>query len=310
MVYLSAKLVPVRVRQLRGFVAADPWTGTPARHWTLNLYRMISQDLATNLEWSLIKPKRKPRPDSGDPVPGGRALRWMEAIGFVADGGGKPRLLPRVLHRLWMGGEVPDIALPAMIARIEPALRRSDYDTSFAIRLVRILGWMLACLGVVALLGTVLFLPPGAHVPKGTTPQAFRAEPAAERSIMVPGGLAVASIMALPNGTGLQVAPGLVVPPGNRTLGWFQADDGRRLVCTTPARSFGPTFTRSGRWSAPRPCRSPNPCSPRPGRGYPCSIRGSCSCNSGIGPIRARRPGSRIHPRRCSSRLRSESPAS
>ena len=80
-------------------------------------------------------------------------LRGDEALGIETDGW--HRLLPRVLARLWAGGDVGDVALPLLIHALESQLRRRDILRPIA----RGGLWVIvAVLGALAVISLAVFL--------------------------------------------------------------------------------------------------------------------------------------------------------
>jgi len=125
-VIISLNLCPVKVRTLREYTAADPWSGRAAAPWSISLFRMVMEDHAVGAAWKEMDPTR-PRATDEDPGPGGgRALRRDEAIGLETPSDGT-RLLPRALTRRWLDGDIRDEALPPLLHTLEPRLRGVDF---------------------------------------------------------------------------------------------------------------------------------------------------------------------------------------
>ena len=122
---INLNLRPVKVRTLRQFTAADPWSNRAGAPWSISLFRMVMEDYAVAAAWKEMNRAPTAAADD-DPRPGGRALKRDEAIGLETPRDGM-RLLPRALTRRWLDGEARDDALPELLHRLEPRLRRVDF---------------------------------------------------------------------------------------------------------------------------------------------------------------------------------------
>ena len=234
MVELSFTLVPVLQRRLRGFVAADPWASGVQRHWNLNLYRTVPENIAVAAEWQAIKPGQAASSDpAGDPLPGGRPLSNNEAVGIEPAGGGPFRAIPRALQVAWSEGKIPDARLPDILAALEPRLRRQDFYTSNRRTGLWTGAIMAALMAAGCVLAALFLLPSQEHVSRYLENAMFLQAPAAERNVMLHGGLAVQPIAPI-DAASLHSPPGLRMPPDLDTIGWYAAADGtRRLIVYT-----------------------------------------------------------------------------
>jgi hypothetical protein len=207
-VIISLNLRPVKVRTLREFTAADPWSGRAAAPWSISLFRMVMEDYAVGAAWKEMNPTR-PRAADEDPSPGGRSLRRDEAIGLETPGGGA-RLLPRALTRYWLEGEVGDDALPRLLHTLEPRLRRVDFKPPPATAVFAVLA-VIPGLILLSLVFAVLWPIPPSHRSITFDTAQWLAAPLEPATVTFAGGrLKLASRTLVP--PELRLPAGLVAP--------------------------------------------------------------------------------------------------
>jgi hypothetical protein len=148
--------VPVCVQFLGKFTTADPWHDGQSAEWTLNLYRMVRENLVKPGQPAFVPALADSEKISGDPRKA--LLRGDEAIGIET--GGWYRLLPRALGRLWASGEVADDLLPRLIKAMEPRLRRRDFLRPATKDGLRLLAWLSGS-GAAACIAAFLVLADG-----------------------------------------------------------------------------------------------------------------------------------------------------
>jgi hypothetical protein len=148
----SLKMVPVVVQPLSEFIAPNPWTGNPREKWTVNLYVLISESFATAARWKFIEKQRK---QTGDPatrrakVQNGK-LKMGQTIGFES-ADGRMHMLPRTLVQLWQAGEVSDTALPDLMKKMEPEMKKSDFRMYRPRLIFKVEAILLLVFGLIAL---------------------------------------------------------------------------------------------------------------------------------------------------------------
>jgi hypothetical protein len=224
-IHLDFTQMPVRVQCLHKFTAADPWRDGGSAEWTLNLYRMVMEDHATGQPAFIPELADRER-ISGDPRQA--LLRGDEAIGIET--GGRYRLLPRVLARLWASGEVADDLLPRLIKAMEPRLRRRDFLRPAAKNGLSLLAWLggaaaAACvaayLALAAATGHALAIVDREEwLSARLVPQTVR---------LTGGGIDIKGSIELGSGE-ISRPSGLNVPTESNALGWFDASSERRLI--------------------------------------------------------------------------------
>jgi hypothetical protein len=222
---ISLNLRPVKVRTLREFTAADPWSDRNAARWSISLFRFVMEDYAVGAAWKEMDPTR-PRAADDDPGLDGRTLRRDEVIGLETRDD-RPRLLPRMLTRRWLEGEVRDEVLPSLLHRLEPRLRRVDFKPPpptlvFAI-LAAIPGLILLGLAV-----ALLWPTPAAHRSLTVSTAQWLAAPLEPATVMFEGGrLKLADRTLVPPDLKL---PADLVGPAPDEVGFIKAARESRAV--------------------------------------------------------------------------------
>jgi hypothetical protein len=136
--------VPRAIQTLRHFRAPDPWTGDAAAEWTLNWYTFETNPRGRRSQEAYIKSRiaKSPLADA--------AKRKQSGVLTGIETAGRYHLLARMLAKRWRCGECEDQALPLLLHRIEPRLRRTDFTIVQKLILIGagylmgIVGWPLA----------------------------------------------------------------------------------------------------------------------------------------------------------------------
>ena len=138
--------MPIKLRELSRFDAADPWRGGRPTGWTITLFRMVPRPLAVSASWKVAGQPPEARGRKGDPGPQGRALARDESVGLEAPDG-RYRMLPRALFDRWRAGGVDLTILPTVLNQLEPRLKLVDF---------RPLPPLLACCILIGILAALL----------------------------------------------------------------------------------------------------------------------------------------------------------
>ncbi len=148
--YDNLALIPIQLWTVAVFRAPDPWNGNASAEWVLSVYRMTA---ARNRElYATYSVERQGETATG------QNLDREDVLGIRSSADGLYHVLPIGMVRLWQKGQLPNGALPRLIAAMEPQLTRDDF---YAPQLGRRWPTVLAvCIG---LLGC-LFLLPGLYV--------------------------------------------------------------------------------------------------------------------------------------------------
>jgi hypothetical protein len=118
---VSAPWTPHAVRTLRRFRAPDPWTGEAAADWTIGWYSFEpNPGFRRNQEAWIQSHVAKI-------APADLARQKPHGVETGIESKGRVHLLPRMLARRWRGGGCEDGALPLLLHRLEPAMRRTDF---------------------------------------------------------------------------------------------------------------------------------------------------------------------------------------
>ena len=151
---VAAPWIPHAIQILRCFRAPDPWTGEAAAEWAVGWYsfepnpgfrRMQQEWIASHLAKS---------------APADLARQKPHGVETGIETKGRCHLLPRMLAQRWRRGECEDRALPLLLRRIEPLMRRTDF--TIAQKLIVIgSGYLCGIVGWPAAGGAVYFLVTG-----------------------------------------------------------------------------------------------------------------------------------------------------
>jgi len=230
--YVSLKMVPVRVESVGQFAAPNPWNGNSAEQWTVNVYDLVSETFATSVKWAHM---RKERGRTVDPASRlalqNRKPKMRQTIGFES-ADGRQHMLPRVLDELWRSEQVPDETLPGLLKQFEPQLKRPDFKMSrrrliFKVEAILCLIMGIACL-TLWLLNRVGVN--SAHRQVKPDQAGWLTRPMSEQSIWVNGdGVKLDAYVRLRSGA-VQPPPGLRTYGTLNLLGWFKAQHETRLA--------------------------------------------------------------------------------
>jgi hypothetical protein len=216
----SLKMIPVPVQSLGEFIAPNPWTGNPREKWTLNLYVLTSETFATAARWRAIEQERKHPEDAATRrAKVQNKLKIGHTVGFESPDGRK-HMLPRMLLQLWQAREVSDTALPELMNRFEPTVKKSDFRMYRPRLIFKVEAIMFLVFGLIALSVFVAdkTLDTG-HRQTQPTEAAWLAEPMHEQTVWVQG-------QAVPSEKCFTLRAGLVQTPAElHTYGTYQ------LIC-------------------------------------------------------------------------------
>ncbi|WP_419804859.1 hypothetical protein [Terriglobus sp.] len=150
--YIEIQLIPIQLQTVANFTAPDPWNGSVPAQWKLSVYRMTAE----NNRALYAKYSAEKQLESAD----GQNLDREDVLGIRSSVDGLYHILPVALVRLWQQGRVPNAQLPALIAALEPRLKRKDfYDPAAGQRWPRYIAYGMAGFGaLIAAVGAWLFI--------------------------------------------------------------------------------------------------------------------------------------------------------
>ena len=138
--YLVLRYAPALVRTGERFSVADPWNGGQQTQFVIEVYKMAPKG------WDSATVNRNMK------------LLGDDLCNIRSSADGKSRRLPESLVELWHTKRVATEALPHLLHRLQPSLRRSDYSPILHHRRFEWAGIIVAlvCLGIMIFCRTVI----------------------------------------------------------------------------------------------------------------------------------------------------------
>ena len=220
---LTLSSSPVQMATVTSFNAPDPWNGNRPALMTLSVYRMVNDRYV-----KLFAPQSaKAMQTASD----GKTLSAAEILGLRSSVDGRYHMLPTSITRLWQKRAIRTEDLPRIVAEVERNLPTSDYSSArLNPRLFKPVSWVFAGLGALLLLVaafTWLTGPPSSHIMREMSTAKWLAQPQREATIHLSSPLTVGD--AIPIGK-MNPPAGFTPIADEYSLGWYQADDGKRLT--------------------------------------------------------------------------------
>jgi hypothetical protein len=222
---ISLSFVPVPQWVHREFDGLDPWDGGKRTRWQVVVYQMLSKTFAAN-----AKAGERTTPADSNAVPN------HLAVGIAAPGG-RYRVLPVVLQRLWREGQVRDEQLPELLHEIEAPLPIADYPPAAGPLLSIVVGTFSLLVAAVALTCFFAFAPPERLYTREVSAEKWLAQPMrGERSVWIEGDSAIDALTKLPAPVPAPAGVLKIMDASLLTrLGTVPAAGEHRLVLTTDA---------------------------------------------------------------------------
>ncbi len=214
--------VPVQMATVMSFSANDPWNNGRSSLMTLSVYRMA------NVRYSSVYAAQSAK--AMQTAASGTALKVNEVLGLRSSIDGRYHMLPISVARLWQKKVISTEDLPRILAKVEYSLATSDYFSWRFSPAMKVLGWIIAGLGL-AMLGVAAFFyltgPPANHTMRKMSAAEWLAEPQREDTVSLSGTVPIGRVVPI----GQVEAPAGMDPiPYDASLGWYQAADGKRLM--------------------------------------------------------------------------------
>ena len=127
--FLSRMWVPRRVRTEGSFQAADPWNSSRLTTFTIEVYKMVHRSVKVVRDSAMSGPPK---------------------FGIKSEIDGQDRMLPEFLQTLWQEKKVASEALPELLHKIEPELKKNDFHVygRGRRRLIEVLVWVYAAIAL------------------------------------------------------------------------------------------------------------------------------------------------------------------